>query len=186
MCWISSTTNYNLISGHLNNWLTIIFILFCVSFFDSKCLKYKQKKTSTVPLILFFMNLKYIVEKNKKWFWQQIAQIQVLISNEQKILWIKQIKRSEKKKVATVNFLNDLDIKNLGGVWKPKDLIHSYLQVFFQLRMVLNFLGMLTAARRWQESQKAWKYKGEERYREDRERRTTEKQQILMSISCHP
>lgn len=185
MCWISSTTNYNLISGHLNNWLTIIFILFCVSFFDSKCLKYKQKKTSTVPLILFFMNLKYIVKKNKKWFWQHIGQIQVLISNKQKILWIKQIKRSEKK-VATVNFLNNLDIKNLGGVWKPKDLIHSYLQVFFQLRMVLNFLGMLTAARRWQESQKAWKYKGEERYREDRERRATEKQQILMSISCHP
>lgn len=113
MCWISSTTNYNLISGHLNNWLTIIFILFCVSFFDSKCLKYKQKKTSTVPLILFFMNLKYIVKKNKKWFWQHIGQIQVLISNEQKILWIKQIKRSEKK-VATVNFLNNLDI----NIWE--------------------------------------------------------------------
>lgn len=104
MCWISSTTNYNLISGHLNNWLTIIFILFCVSFFDSKCLKYKQKKTSTMPLILFFMNLKYIVKKNKKWFWQHIGQIQVLISNEQKILWIKQIKRSEKKKLQLLTF----------------------------------------------------------------------------------
>lgn len=179
MCWISSTTNYNLISGHLNNWLTIIFILFCVSFFDSKCLKYKQKKTSTVPLILFFMNLKYIVKKNKKWFWQHYSGIDKQwtkdsVNKTNKEVW--------KKKLQLLTFW----IKNLGGVWKPKDLIHSYLQVFFQLRMVLNFLGMLTAARRWQESHKAWKYKGEERYREDRERRATEKQQILMSISCHP